>query len=361
MTTSCHTYWRELANGTRTGFTDHLLIMLLAPFSLAYSFAQRLRAALYHIGILTTYRLPRPVVSIGNITVGGTGKTPVTAYIAEKLLAQGYRVAVLSRGYGGSLEGQSCVVSNGSTVMMSATECGDEPFLLASTVPGVMVVIGTDRYATGLLAMQQLSPDVFLLDDGFQHMRLHRDLNILLLDHNCPFGNGWTLPTGLLREPRPALLRADWIIHTRCDGIILNIPGLEHIPHIASRHRLSSLTPLIGSAAVPVKDLGNLVAFAGIAEPERFFGDLRKLSNKVVQTLALPDHAPYTPAVISTIAAMMRDSGADYAVTTGKDAVKMKHVPPELAARILVANLELQLDCADSLMNDLFNVCHKSY
>ena len=155
------------------------------------------------------------MVSIGNITVGGTGKTPVTAYIARFLLAQGYRVAVLSRGYGGSLEGQTCVVSDGLTIMLSAVECGDEPYLLASTVPGLMVVIGTDRYAAGQLAIEQLAPDIFLLDDGFQHLRLHRDLNILLQDFSRPFGNGLTLPAGILREPSSAASRADLVIFTR--------------------------------------------------------------------------------------------------------------------------------------------------
>lgn len=203
MNGSCHAYWRGLASGSRTGRVDTLVLLFLTPWALLYSLAQRLRAELYRSGIVKTHRLPRPVVSIGNITVGGTGKTPVTAYIARFLMAQGYRVAVLSRGYGGSLEGQTCVVSDGATIMLSARECGDEPYLLASTVPGLMVVIGTDRYTAGQVAMQQLSPDIFLLDDGFQHLRLHRDLNILLLDYSRPFGNGWTLPAGILRSLQP--------------------------------------------------------------------------------------------------------------------------------------------------------------
>jgi tetraacyldisaccharide 4'-kinase len=291
--------------------------------------------------------------------VGGTGKTPVAAHIARVLMDQGYRVVVLSRGYGGSLEGHAVVVSDGATVMLGPGECGDEPYLLASTIPGLMVVIGTDRYAAGMLAMQQLRPDLFLLDDGFQHLRLQRDLNILLLDGSRPFGNGRTVPAGLLRESRSASMRADWIIHTRCDGIIQNIPGLEHIPQISSRHRLKNFTNLTQGTIVPVDALGNLVAFAGIAEPDRFFNDLRMLSNKIVGTLALPDHAPYSPAIISAIAAMMRDVNADYAITTGKDAVKLKQISPELASRILVAHLELQFDGIEPLKNDLFNLLQK--
>jgi tetraacyldisaccharide 4'-kinase len=299
------------------------------------------------------------VVSVGNITVGGTGKTPVTAHIARLLLERGLRVAVLTRGYGGTMEGTIAIVSDGSKILLTAEECGDEPFLLASTIPGLMVVMGADRHGAGLLAMERLSPDVFLLDDGFQHIRLYRDMNILLLDADNPFGNGWTLPAGLLREPRAAALRADWIIHTRCDDFILTIPMLDLIPQASASYRLSGLTPLSGGTAVPVASLGMLTAFAGIAEPERFFTDLRKLSPNVVQTLALPDHAAYGPATIGAITGLLRDSGAGYAVTTGKDAVKLKQIPPELASRILVANLALRLDGAAPLMSDLFNLLQK--
>lgn len=353
------TYWRGLANGTRNGILDRLLLALLIPLALPYTLVQRLRALLYRAGVLKTRRLPRPVVSVGNITVGGTGKTPHTALIARLLLERGLRVAVLSRGYGGTMEGRTAIVSDGREILLTAEECGDEPYLLAASVPGLMVAIGSDRYSAGLLAMERLSPDIFLLDDGFQHLRLHRDMNILLLDSARPFGNGRTLPAGLLREPRPAALRADWIIHTRCNEVIVNIPGLDLIPQTSSRHRLSGLTPLAGGAAVQVDALGNLVAFAGIAEPERFFNDLLVLTKVRARTLPLPDHATYDPATIGAIADMMRDSGADYAVTTAKDAVKLKHIPPELASRILVAPLELQLDCADSLIGDMFNLLQK--
>lgn len=361
MNNHLSTYWRSLANGTRSGILGRLLLALLVPLSIPYALVQRLCAGLYRAGILKTKRLPRPVISVGNITVGGTGKTPVTAAIARTLLERGAKVAVLSRGYGGKLEGRSAIVSDGREILLSAEECGDEPYLLASTVHGLMVVIGADRHAAGLLAMKRLSPDIFLLDDGFQHLRLHRDMNILLLDCARPFGNDRTLPAGLLREPRTAALRADWIIHTRCDDIILNIPDLDLIPQTSASHRLRDLRPLPGGEPVPFAALAGrpLLAFAGIAEPDRFFSDLRLLTKEVVRTLALPDHASYDPPTIGMIAAALRDSGADYAVTTEKDAVKLKQLPPEFASRILVAHLEVQIDCADSLVGDLFNLLQK--
>lgn len=362
MTDSFSAYWRDLANGRRAETVDKLLILLLAPLSLLYSFVQRLRVICYKIGILKSLRLPRPVISIGNITVGGTGKTPVTAYIASLLLQQGYRVAVLSRGYGGSLEGQNIVVSDGATVMLSPRECGDEPYLLASTIPGLMVVIGTDRYAAGQLAMQQLAPDVFLLDDGFQHLRLQRDLNILLLDHSHPYGNGWTLPSGLLREPVSARERADLIIHTRCPEGVPNIALAEGIPNCNARHRIVDLLPLSGGAPSPLPSSTppKAVAFAGIAEPSAFFDELRALGLELVHTIRFPDHTIYSDSEVSGILEAMRQYGAEVAITTEKDGVKLKGLTCDIKCRILLARLELVIDEPSPLLNTLCNLLQKT-
>jgi len=346
MNISLTTYWRGLANGTRSATIDQILILLLAPFGLVYSLIQKLRATLYRIGMLKTLRLPRPVISIGNITVGGTGKTPVTAYIARLLLEQGHKVAVLSRGYGGTLEGQSVVVSDGASVMLGPRECGDEPYLLASTVPRLMVVIGTDRYSAGQLAMEQLSPDVFLLDDGFQHLRLHRDLNILLLDSSRPFGNGWTLPAGLLREAATAARRADLIILTRCPEGATVAPLVSGKPAFAASHRLVDALPLTGGNSVPLTELQGpgFLAFAGIAQPEFFFSALLDRGINVVHTLPFPDHADYDQAALDTIRGALRSSGAEYAITTEKDGVKLKQLSLEVAAVTYVARLDIVIE-----------------
>lgn len=362
MTSSFSAYWRDLANGRRGETGDKLLILILAPFALLYSFVQRLRAVFYKIGILKSRRLPRPVISIGNITVGGTGKTPVTSYIARLLLQQGYRVAVLSRGYGGSLEGQSIVVSDGATVMLSPRECGDEPYLLASTIPGLMVVIGTDRYAAGLLAMQQLAPDVFLLDDGFQHLRLQRDLNILLLDHSRPYGNGWTLPSGLLREPVSARQRANLIIHTRCPESASNTVSAAGIPNLNARHRIIDLLPLSGGDPTPLPCSTPLkaLAFAGIAEPSAFFNELRSLGLDLVHTIRFPDHTSYADAEVSGIMDAMGHYGAKVAITTEKDGVKLKGLSHDIRCRIQLARLELVIDQPSPLMIALRNLLQKN-
>ena len=360
MIISYRSYWRELASGSRTGMADSVLVYALTPLAWLYSLAVRMRAALYRSGILKTVHLPRPVVSIGNITVGGTGKTPVTSYIARFLLSRGYRVAVLSRGYGGSLEGQTCVVSDGATVMLSARESGDEPYLLASTLPGLMVVIGTDRFAAGQLAMQQLSPEIFLLDDGFQHLRLHRDLNILLLDHARPFGNGWTLPAGILREPANAKKRAGLIVQTRCPEGAPTLASAGNIPNCNASHRIVDFLPLSGSnpaapvPAVPCKAL----AFAGIADPTGFFEELRSLGFDLVHTVCYPDHMAYTEAGIAEMMGAMRHSGAEVAITTEKDGVKLTGFADDFRSRVLLARMELVIDDPSPLLDSICNLLH---
>lgn len=334
---------------------------MLLPPSLIYALIQVIRAALYRVCILKGKRLPRPVISIGNITVGGTGKTPVTACIARLLLERGLRVAVLSRGYGGSLEGQTAIVSDGKNILRTAAECGDEPYLLATSVPGLMVIIGSDRHSAGLLAIEQLQPDLFLLDDGFQHLRLQRDLNILLLDAKRPFGNGCCLPAGLLREPKSAAGRADLIIHTRCQDVPASTPGLGRTPQLSASHELTEAIPLTGGAPLSLSSLAGhkLIAFAGIAEPESFFQGLRDHGLAPLATLSLPDHAAYTKDTIAQIAQTARCNDAAYILTTEKDGVKLGHLPDELAAKTLLIRLDLKIRDLPRLKTALFNLLQK--
>jgi tetraacyldisaccharide 4'-kinase len=361
MNVSPAAYWRKVASGTRRRTTDRLLVLFLIPFSLFYAIIQYLRARLYRAGILESKQLPRPVISIGNLTVGGTGKTPATAYFARFLIAQGLKVAVLSRGYGGSLEGKTAIVSDGVTILLEPEQCGDEPYLLARTISGLMVVIGADRYAAGLLALNQLSPDIFILDDGFQHLRLQRDLDVLLQDYTRPLGNGWTLPAGLLREPKSAAARADIVIYTRCpEGV--PAPAAESGKLVCNaRHQLIAARPLAEDVLVPFTSLQNrkFVAFAGIAEPHYFFDGLRAQGLNIVATICFPDHAAYTERNIAEITSALQISGADSVITTEKDAVKLQHLPASLSRKILLAKLDLILDDPSLLEASLLNLLHK--
>ncbi|MGA7827882.1 MAG: tetraacyldisaccharide 4'-kinase, partial [Geobacteraceae bacterium] len=227
--TSPDRYFRELWEGKRSGWTDKLVVALLIPFALVYGVIVRMRAFLYVRGILSSFRLDVPVISVGNLSVGGTGKTPMSILVARLLIARGKRVVVLSRGYGGAGGAAVRLVSDGFRILLPASEAGDEPVLLAHSVPGLIVLTGSDRYRAGLEALKRFNPDIVLLDDGYQHLRLQRDLNILLLNAAKPFGNGWTLPAGLLREPCSALRRADLIVYTRADRIT-EYPDVADIP-----------------------------------------------------------------------------------------------------------------------------------
>jgi heptosyltransferase-2 len=330
--------------GGKTG-SGRLLLLLLAIPAFVYGRIMALRAWCYRAGLFRTFKLPRPVISVGNITVGGTGKTPVTAWIASYLIAKGLRVAVLSRGYGGALEGSCAIVSDGNNLLLRPEQCGDEPCLLAGSVPGLMVVIGSNRYQAGMLAMEQLQPDIFLLDDGFQHLRLHRDLNILLMDASKPLGNGQILPAGPLREPVTAYERADLLIYTRYQP--LQEPGWRPeraIPTCSAGYSLASFV-VLGTGEKVDRELlvrEPVVAFAGIAQPTSFFASLQEAGIRPCGTQALADHETYSQAVLLQIKRLAEEHGASWLVTTEKDGVKL--VDKELLAELnlVVARMELK-------------------
>ncbi|WP_306533210.1 tetraacyldisaccharide 4'-kinase [Geobacter sp.] len=336
-------YFRSLVSGERRGLVDRLLLAFLVMFSVPYGIVVRLRALAYAKGIFRVHRLNRPVISVGNLTVGGTGKTPMVALVTRLLMERGKRVAVISRGYGGSLEGEMRIVSDGYTVFLTAAEAGDEPVHLATAVPGLMAVIGSDRHAAGRLALEQLNPDVFILDDGFQHLRLHRDLNILLMDCRSPLGNGHTLPAGLLREPPSALKRADLVVYTRCAGV--GAPSVHGtVPSCRAGHSLTGVELLPSGDRQPFEKLRGRrgVAFAGIAEPEAFFASLRDKGVDIVATVPFDDHCRYGEPEVARLAETCRTAGADFLITTGKDAVKLTPLLGGLGP-VYVAVLEMRL------------------
>jgi tetraacyldisaccharide 4'-kinase len=293
--------------------------------------------------LLSTHRLAKPAISVGNITVGGTGKTPIVALLARYCLSRGKRVVMLSRGYGGSLHGETRMVSDGREIFLTSGEAGDEPYMLAKKIPGLMVVIGSDRYKAGLFAQEHLNPDIFILDDGFQHLRLHRDLNILLMDNTRPFGNGRVLPAGLLRESGTAAKRADLIIYTRC-GKSEPVEHLPGIPFCKSTHELAGVVSRVGGDPEPLSQLSGLkgVAFAGIADPPSFFSMLDNAGLNIVRKLNFPDHCPYEEREISEIKSAWKAAGGDYLITTEKDMVKLSSHLQELG-RVYAAVLEVKI------------------
>jgi tetraacyldisaccharide 4'-kinase len=290
------------------------------------------------------------VLSVGNLTTGGTGKTPMTAYLAGRLRSWGLKPVILSRGYGGRAERRGVIVSSGSGPVVPAAVAGDEAYLLAKRLPAVPVVVGRDRYAMGRMAFDELKPDCYLLDDGFQHLQLHRDLNLALLDYRRPFGNGHLLPRGRLREPVTALTRADALILTRSD---LNAAG-EHAvtlqrfgkPVFRAAHRTVIIQRW--QAGKPTDDTQNgrlpteaaAFIFSGIADNGAFRDAAGRLGGRIVGSRGFPDHHPYTRRDVDAIETAAAAAGATALLTTAKDAVRLPG-PLNLFKALYVADAEM--------------------
>lgn len=338
-------YFQELIARKRNKRGDRLLLGVLRLLSYPYAGVLSLRALAYRFGLLRSYRLPRPVVSVGNLTLGGTGKTPMVAYLADRLIASGKRVVVLSRGYGGSAGKGPCLVSDGRSILEPAEVAGDEPLLLARKVPGLMVVVGSDRYRGARFAMEDLDPDVFILDDGYQHLRLKRDLDILLLDAKNPFANGCTLPGGFLREPVFAARRADLVLYTRSGSVETPLAPLFGKPTCRSDHRIAGLAPLEGGDRVEFSLLKDrrVTAFSGIADPAAFFDLLEREGVRLTATISFADHARYGEEEIAAICRVRDASRSTHLITTEKDAVKLAPHAQKLGLT-LVTLLEIRFE-----------------
>lgn len=308
----------------------------LSLMALIYGFGVRLR--LKKIKGKEKISLPGFTVSIGNLTAGGTGKTPMTCMMAQWARGEGYDVAVLSGGYGGKNKAEITVVSNGKNVLAGPEEAGDEPYLLARRLPGVPVITAKDRYLAGLAAHDRFGATFFILDDGYQHLKLKRDLNLLLLDALKPFGNGLLLPRGPLREPVNELERADAIILTRAGslksalgtgyekaGLFKNKPVFrgDHLPE-------KIIFPFNETNYAPSFLKGKRVmAFAGIARPDSFRDTLIKLGAEVLSFRPFPDHHPYSDEEIRGLIAEKENIGADFLITTEKDWMRLGDLASE--------------------------------
>jgi len=299
---------------------------LLRPLTGLYGAGVRARLGLYSAGFLKTKALPCTVISVGNITAGGTGKTPVTMHIARYLKDKGMAVVILSRGYGGSLKGIG-VVSDGNEVLLGPVEAGDEPVLMARNLGDIPVVVGPDRFSAGELAIKKFSPDIIILDDGFQHIRLSRDLNILLIDGAVELNNARLLPAGPLREPLTGLQRADMVL-VKGGRLQERDRALMRKYNIAENgfvFKAGGVTELAGGEARPVKSLKGkpILAIAAIARPDSFFSLLKDLGMNVAGTMAYTDHHGYNAGDIAAIRLKMKATGAEAIITTEKDGVKL--------------------------------------
>ncbi|MHB9029575.1 MAG: tetraacyldisaccharide 4'-kinase [Candidatus Latescibacterota bacterium] len=299
----------------------------LRCLSVLYGAAVSSRTFLYSRGWLRSNAVPCRVVSIGNITVGGTGKTPVVIMTVRALAEAGLRTAVVSRGYLRDRH-DATVISDGENMLLSAREAGDEPHLIASSLPGTPVVVGVKRWESARLAWERFRPEVIVLDDAFQHLPLRRDMDIVTLDAGAPFGTGRLLPRGTLRESPRALMRAGAVIITRFgneppsreleDAVHRFHPGLKifysrHIPHVL--RRISD-----GAESSPGSLRGRkIAALSNIANPDSFHRMLESLGAEIIWRCVRPDHYRYRPGEPEEIGRQAGERGADIVVMTAKD------------------------------------------
>jgi tetraacyldisaccharide 4'-kinase len=289
---------------------------LLWPFAQLYRLVTGLRNFSYSFGILRTHRLDIPVISIGNITVGGTGKTPTVIFLAQWLQRRGKKVCVLSRGYGREGVG-TVVVSDGVSVQAHWSQAGDEPVLIANRLPGAAVVVDADRVRGGRVAQSLFKPDVILLDDGLQHRRLHRDMDIVTFRRQAPLGNGFLLPAGPLRESTRRLQQCH-LFWFNGDGDT-NTTFSHTIPSIRARYKLLDVVDRQGRVQALPEPGTAVIGFCGIAHPFSFQASLQSLGMCIDKMIAYPDHYVYQSRDID----FLNTFTDSLLLTTEKDWIKL--------------------------------------
>lgn len=329
----------------------------LVPLSLVYGAAVNIRSALYRNAIFKTETVGVPVISVGNITTGGTGKTPLVEWIAGRLSERGSRVCVLTRGYRRANPSERVVVSDGERIVADTEQSGDEAMMLARSLVGkAAVVCDANRVAGARWAIENLNPDVLILDDGFQHVRIGRDLDIVTLDATNPWGNGRLLPAGILREPIDSLRRADCIIVTRSGeaieaGLQERIRQATDAPTVRSTTVISRITPL-GSPELEADREAlrrpPVAAFCGIGNPNAFFRQLRAEGFDLRHNEVFRDHHKYSQTDIDRLTHRATAAGAHALITTAKDAVKLG--PMRFTLPCYVIEIEMQIQEADRLL-----------
>ena len=320
---------------------------LLYFISLFYGALQKLRETGYRYKILPILELPCKVISIGNLTVGGTGKTPMTMGVARALRRSGYRVAIVSRGYQGVAERWGGIVSDGRKLLMDCNHSGDESYMIACRLNDVPVIVGKNRFAAGMLAVNKFNSNVIVLDDAFQHLKLKRDIDLVLLDCSHPFGNSHLLPRGILREPISSLTRSTACILTRCRSseaeaqasAITSIKKLlPKIPIFTSTHvpycylvKKGQKTPFnaISGYLSPFDITGikndRIFGFSGIARNDDFQHTVEEMGFNAAGFLEFSDHHDYSNDNLDMILSAARASGACRLITTEKDHVRIAH------------------------------------
>ena len=328
-------YLLKVIKGEKNRFLDKIVKFILTILEVVYLVIIKIRKVFYKIGIFKSKKIDIKTISVGNITTGGTGKTPVVEKLASELAKKEKKVGILSRGY--HSEGDSpLIISDGSKILTEINKAGDELYMMASHLSGIPIVKGKDRYKAGELAVSEFDLDMLVVDDSFQHLQLDRDLDIVVIDALTPFGYGHLLPRGILREPLSSLKRSDIVVISRSDQVTekkikeirervynynseVNIYTSNHCPDkinslaLNSENEIEELSELKGKKAL---------ALSGIGNPESFVKSLEELDVEVVETAIYPDHYNYDEDDVMDIMMKAELNKVDFIITTEKDAVK---------------------------------------
>ncbi len=327
--------------------------VLLVPLSWLYGAVCKIRLLLYQRGWLKQERLSARVISVGNITVGGTGKTPLVIYLAQKLRERNHKVAILTRGYKRRSSGM-VEITQETTERIAWEDVGDEPYLLSMRLSGVPIIVCKDRAASGRRAIRNYGSEILLLDDGFQHLKLKRDLDVVVIDSINPFGNRRLLPAGILREPLSSLKRADVLLITKADQTSGQDELIEtlraqkpDVPVVRSVYRVRGVEDLIDRSPVDLQDLKDKKALllSGIGNPFSFEKTVEQLNVKILKHRIFPDHFAYRQKDVDDLVREAQDQGADFIITTEKDSVRIPLVKrPGISLYVLKIDLRIESD-----------------
>lgn len=340
----------KVIEGEEKGFCLGIFRVGLVFLSGIYFLLTKLRNFLYNLNLLKIKKLSVFTISVGNITVGGTGKTPMVSFLAEKFQGQGKKVAILSRGYKRDSSSGIEVVSDGLKIKSSVRQGGDEPYLLAKNLPGVAVIVGKNRFSSGNYAIRELKSEVLILDDGFQHRRIARNVDIVLVDSTNPFGNGQLIPRGRLREPPGELKRADILVLTRTDQAEDLETLRETLKKINSQalfletvHRGEGWVDFKTRKKVGLEELSGkkALALSSIGRPQAFEETLKSLGVLVVEKARFLDHYWYKKEDLRSVEEKAQAKGAEFILTTQKDAVR---IPGDYRAELKIYYLKIKLE-----------------
>ena len=335
---------------SKPSFVPRLLSFLLLPVSYIYGLLMKARRKGFKKGSIQSSKIEATVISVGNLTLGGSSKTPTTIFLAKMLLFLGAKPAIISRGYKGFMEGETALVSKDGKLLLTPSQAGDEPVMMAKKLPDAPVIIGAERVNAARFALENLDINAIVLDDGFQHLHLQRDLNILCINGEFGFGNERVFPSGPLREPLRAVQDADLCIINNALGSTEKIERVLRKAGFSGEivkleYSITKFIPLDEKSSKTDSIKGaKCLAFTSIAQPKSFFNSLRAAGVDVKFERLFPDHHSYSPDDLKALDVLAKEHSIEYYVTTEKDGVKLIEMGQKLNLSVYLAVLEPQAE-----------------